>query len=239
MLIADQIKERLKSVPDGVVLTLKDFNVAPQYEIALVKSLSRLVAKGELEKISKGRYYKPRKTMFGTLRPAPSEIAKDFLEKEGQLIGYITGTAAFAMMGLTTQITSSIMIGSNKYRRPLKRREYNISFLLQPNQINEKNIPLLRILDAIRLIREIPAVTPNECIIRLAQLITSLSKKDQEELCALAELYTPYVRALLGAIMEMNNMDTYNLKTSLSGVTKYKLPISDGVLPTKQNWNIL
>lgn len=32
MLIADQIKERLKSVPDGVVLTLKDFNVAPQYE---------------------------------------------------------------------------------------------------------------------------------------------------------------------------------------------------------------
>ena len=239
MLIADQIKERLKSVPDGVVLTLKDFNVAPQYEIALVKSLSRLVAKGELEKISKGRYYKPRKTMFGTLKPAPSEIAKDFLEKEGQLIGYITGTAAFAMMGLTTQITSSIMIGSNKYRRPLKRREYNISFLLQPNQINEKNIPLLRILDAIRLIREIPAVTPNECIIRLAQLITSLSKKDQEELCALAELYTPYVRALLGAIMEMNNMDTYNLKTSLSGVTKYKLPISDGVLPTEQNWNIL
>lgn len=239
MLIADQIKERLKSVPDGVVLTLKDFNVAPQYEIALVKSLSRLVAKGELEKISKGRYYKPRKTMFGTLKPAPSEIAKDFLEKEGQLIGYITGTAAFAMMGLTTQITSSIMIGSNKYRRPLKRREYNISFLLQPNQINEKNIPLLRILDAIRLIRKIPAVTPNECIIRLAQLITSLSKKDQEELCALAELYTPYVRALLGAIMEMNNMDTYNLKTSLSGVTKYKLPISDGVLPTKQNWNIL
>ena len=104
MLIADQIKERLKSVPDGVVLTLKDFNVAPQYEIALVKSLSRLVAKGELEKISKGRYYKPRKTMFGTLKPAPSEIAKDFLEKEGQLIGYITGTAAFAMMGLTTQI---------------------------------------------------------------------------------------------------------------------------------------
>ena len=239
MLIADQIKERLKSVPDGVVLTLKDFNVAPQYEIALVKSLSRLVAKGELEKISKGRYYKPRKTMFGTLKPAPSEIAKDFLEKEGQLIGYITGTAAFAMMGLTTQITSSIMIGSNKYRRPLKRREYNISFLLQPNQINEKNIPLLRILDAIRLIREIPAVTPNECIIRLAQLITSLSKKDQEELCALAEVYTPYVRAHLGAIMEMNNMDTYNLKTSLSGVTKYKLPISDGVLPTKQNWNIL
>jgi predicted transcriptional regulator of viral defense system len=83
---------------------LKDFNVKSQYKVAIVRLLSRLVAKGELEKISKGRYYKPRKTMFGTLKPAPPGIAKDFLEKESLLIGYITGTAAFAMMGLTTQI---------------------------------------------------------------------------------------------------------------------------------------
>ena len=79
MLIADQIKEKLSSIPDGFVLTLKDFKVEPQHEVALVKSLSRLVAKGELKKLSKGRYYKPRKTMFGILKPSASEIAKDFL----------------------------------------------------------------------------------------------------------------------------------------------------------------
>ncbi|NDV66297.1 DUF6088 family protein [Bacteroides sp. 224] len=239
MLIADQIKEKLNSTPDGVVFTLKDFKVEPQYEAALVKLLSRFVAKGELEKLSKGRYYKPRKTIFGTLKPASSEIAKDFLEKDGKLIGYITGTAAFATMGLTTQITSSIMIGSNKYRRPLKRGEYNISFLLQPNEITEQNIRLLRILDAIRLIREIPAVTPDECILRLGELIKNIPKQEQQIFCELAISYTPYVRALLGAIMEQNNINTYNLKASLSGVTTYKLPISDDVLLTKQNWNIV
>lgn len=239
MLIAEQIKEKLNSIPDGIVLTLKDFKVEPQHEGALVKFLSRFVAKGELEKLSKGRYYKPRKTIFGTLKPASSEIAKDFLEKDGKMIGYITGTAAFATMGLTTQITSSIMIGSNKYRRPLKRGEYTISFLLQPNEINEQTIHLLRILDAIRLIREIPAVTPNECTIRIGQLIKNLPKLEQQELCELAISYTPYVRALLGAIMEMNDINTYNLKASLSGVTTYKLPISDDTLSTKQNWNIV
>ena len=239
MVIAEQIKEKISSFPDGIVLTLKDFNVDVQYEVTLVKALSRLVAKGDLQKISKGRYYKPRKTMFGILKPASTEIAKDFLEKGGKLLGYITGTAAFASMGLTTQITSSIVIGSNKYRRPLKRGEYSISFLLQPNPITDNNIPLLRILDAIRLIREIPAATSNESVKRLGKIIEDLTKQQQKELCVLAEQYTPYARALLGAILEQNGIETYSLKSSLNGVSSYKLPISDEILSTKQNWNIV
>ena len=111
--------------------------------------------------------------------------------------------------------------------------------MLQPNEIYEQTIHLLRILDAIRLIREIPAVTPDECTIRLGQLIKKLPKEEKQKLCELAIPYTPYVRALLGAIMEMNGINTYNLKTSLSGVTTYKFPISDDTLSTKQNWNIV
>jgi hypothetical protein len=239
MVIAEQIKEKLRAFPDGVVLTIQDFNVDTQYEIALVKAISRLIAKGDLQKISKGRYYKPHKTMFGILKPASTEIAKDFLEKGGKLLGYITGTAAFASMGLTTQITSSIVIGSNKYRRPLKRGEYNISFLSQPNPITENNISLLRILDAIKLIREIPATTPDECVKQLCKIIDDLPTNKQEELCALARQYSPYVRALLGAILEQNGIGTYSLRSSLNGVSSYELPISDDVLSTKQNWNIV
>lgn len=65
------------------------------------------------------------------------------------------------------------------------------------------------------------------------------SAKEQQSLYLLAEQYTPYVRALLGAIMEKMKIDTFDLKSSLNGVTTYKLPISDIILPTKQNWNIL
>jgi hypothetical protein len=238
MVITEQIKEKLRAVPDGCVLTLKDFNVDSQYEIALVKALSRLVVQGELQKVSKGRYYKPRRTMFGILKPAETEIAKDFLEKGGKILGYITGPAAFSSMGLTTQITSSIMIGSNKYRRPLKRSEYRILFVLQQNPITEENIPLLRILDAIRLLREIPGTTPDECVERIGKIIVELSVKEQQQLCLLAEKYAPYVRALLGAILEMIGVDSLGLKLSLNGVTTYKLPVSETVLPTKLNWNI-
>ena len=154
MVIARLIKEKLSSTPAGVVLTTRDFGVEMRYQPALAKALNRLVLQGELQKIAKGKYYIPKKTIFGNLKPADSELVKDFLEQNGKIVGYITGTAAFASMGLTTQISSSILVGTNKYRRPITRNGVKISFLLQENAITSSNIPLLRILDALRLIKD-------------------------------------------------------------------------------------
>jgi hypothetical protein len=197
------------------------------------------VAKGALNKVSKGKYFKPRRSMFGILNPSVSEITKDFLEKNGKVIGYITGPAAFASMGLTSQITTSILVGSNKYRRPVTRGNSTISFFLQLNPINEENIPLLRILDASKLINVIPGTTIDENVDRIGNIISKLSKEEQERLCILAEQYPPRVRSLLGAILENINASTYSLMDTLNGVTTYKLPVSYRVLPTKRNWNII
>lgn len=116
MVITRQIKEKLSSTPAGVVLTTRDFGVEMRYQPALAKALSRLVLQGELQKIAKGKYYIPKKTIFGTLKPSDSELVKDFLEQDGKIVGYITGTAAFASMGLTTQISSSIL-NINRYQQ--------------------------------------------------------------------------------------------------------------------------
>lgn len=51
--------------------------------------------------------------------------------------------------------------------------------------------------------------------------------------------YTPYVRALLGAIYENMELETETISKTLNGVTSYKLPISDKVLSNKRNWNII
>ncbi len=138
MVIATQIREKLSSTPAGVVLTTRDFGVEMRYQPALAKALSRLVLQGELQKIAKGKYYIPKKTIFGQLKPADSELVKDFLEQNGKVVGYITGTTAFASMGLTTQISSSILIGTNKYRRPITRNGVKVSFLLQENTIRRR-----------------------------------------------------------------------------------------------------
>lgn len=239
MIIARQIRDTLRNIPEGCVFSIRDFDISQEYQPALVKSISRLVADGALEKVSKGRYYKSRKTVFGTLKPPIVEIVKDLLERNGKTTGYITGTAAFAKMGLTTQITSAITIGTNQYRRPLKRGDYAVSFIMQPNEITAENIPLLCILDAIKLLRKIPATSPDECVRMLGKLISALSEEERKRLTELAAGYAPYVRALLGAILENIGAETYSLRKTLNGTTKYKLPISIQTLPTKKNWNIL
>ena len=70
MVIARLIKEKLSSTPAGVVLTTRDFGVEMRYQPALAKALNRLVLQGELQKIAKGKYYIPKKTIFGNLKPA-------------------------------------------------------------------------------------------------------------------------------------------------------------------------
>lgn len=242
MLIADKVKEIVNSTPTGVILTVSDFGIKPESQQALVMYLSRLVRSGELEKVSKGKYYKPKISIFGTLGPSQSEIAKDFLVKGGTVVGYITGATAFASMGLTTQITSSLMIGTSKYRRIVKRGDTTISFLSQSNPISEENIPLLRILDAIRLFRDIPATTPDEVVVRISRIIGSLPSSEIYRLIALSEGYTSYVRAILGAILEFDGTDREKfqiVRRTLNGTTNYKLPITETALPTKRNWNII
>ncbi len=239
MIIGEDIKKQINSTPEGVIITIGDFNVDMRYQGALVKALNRLVDQGTLQRLSKGKYYKPRRTIFGTLKPTPEEITKDFLEKNGKLVGYITGNRAFAMMGLTTQITSSLLIGTNRYRHPLTRGDYTISFLQQHNPITEENIPLLRILDALKFIKDIPASSPDSIVTQLGSTINALSNAEQKRLTELAENYTAYVRAILGAIMEQNNLDAELLKKGLNGTTNYKLPISEQALPNKKKWNII
>ena len=239
MVIATQIKEHLAAFDYGTIFTINDFDIESRYQATLVRALNRKVATGELQKVSKGKYYKPQKTVFGSLSPTPYEIVKDLLEKNGKIVGYITGTSAFASMGLTTQITSVITIGMSRYHRPTTRGNTKISFLVQPNPITEENIPLLLILDAIKLIQEIPATLPDDSVAVLGKIISVLPKERIQSLCQLAEAYKPRTRALLGAILENNNLPTFGLEMTLNGVTTYKLYISEKALPNKKNWNIL
>lgn len=239
MIIGNIIRATLDTIPQGKVFTIADFNVEQDKHPALVKALSRLVSSGDIKKVSKGKYYKPKQTMFGELKPDINELVKEFLERDGQLTGYITGTTAFAQMGLTTQISSKIIIGTNKYRNPLKRGEYTVSFLLQPNAITGENIPFLRILDALKLLKQIPAATPDEVIVTISEQIKKITVEQQKTLVGLAMNYAPYVRALLGAVLEGIGAETYELRSTLSGVTTYKIPVSNKALPTKSKWNIV
>ena len=210
MKVSEKIANTIDRLPVDYIFTYSDFDIEVSSKDAVVKALNRMAASGKISKVSKGKFYKPRKTQFGALQPSPYQIAKDFLEQNGELIGYITGYSAYSSLGLTTQIPSALQIGTNKYRRAIKRGMYNISFIVQPNKITQKNIELLRILDAIRFIKEIPATTPDEACSRLITIISQLAEEKKIALSSLVLKYSPSVQALCGAILEETGVVVLN-----------------------------
>jgi hypothetical protein len=241
MKVSDKIANTIDRLPVDYIFTYSDFDIEVISKAAVVKALNRMAASGKISKLSKGRFYKPRKTQFGALKPTTYQIAKDFLEHNGELVGYISGYSAYNNLGLTTQVPSTLHIGTNKYRRAVKRGMYTISFIVQPNKITKKNIELLRILDAIRFIKEIPATTPDEACARLISIVSLLTEEKKMALATLVLKYTPYVQALCGAILEMSGADSSTLmkiSNSINPVTEYSIPISETTLPNKKKWRI-
>jgi len=241
MKVSEIIANTIDRLPTDYIFTYTDFDVEVSSKDAVVKALNRMAASGKISKLAKGKFYKPRKTQFGALQPSTYQIAKDLLEQNGELVGYITGYNAFNDLGLTTQIPAALQIGTNKSRRAIKRGMYNISFIVQPNKITRKNVELLRILDAIRFIREIPATTPDEACSRLLSIISQLPEAKIKMLATLVLKYSPAVQALCGAILEQIGIENSIVKKiyeSLNPVTGYNMPISESVLPNKNKWRL-
>lgn len=115
MTVAQQIENRVNLIGDGTVFSIEDLGLPAEWWENIRVKLSRMVGKGLIQKLSKGRFYKPKKSVFGTLKPNLQEIVKDLIyDKDGKPIGYLTGYSIWNDMGLTTQVASVIMLGTNK-----------------------------------------------------------------------------------------------------------------------------
>ncbi|MBO6659574.1 MAG: hypothetical protein JJ909_02690 [Roseivirga sp.] len=245
MKITQYIKNKIERLPKGYVFTYDDFIGEVDSVEAIVKALNRMVDAGTIAKLSKGKYYKPEETVFGTLGPDRREVVKDLLEKNGKLIGYLTGYSIYNELGFTTQVSNTIQIGRAKPRPATKRGRYKIKFIVQKNTITKENVPLLQLLDVIRYIKEIPDASIDNSCQRMIALLRE-REPDFNSLVRLVKNYPPATRALLGAILEYVSDDFINnpfnitsLKNTLNPITKYQLKISESALPTKDHWNII
>lgn len=239
MKITDYISYTIDRFPKGYVFTYADFPVEVNQKEAIIKALNRMVAAGKIAKLSKGRYYKPETTPFGSLQPDRSQVVKDLLEENGKTVGYLTGYSIYNSLGLTTQLSNVIQIGKNVVRPAFKRGQYTISFIKQNNIITKENIPLLQILDAIRYIQKIPDTTVGKSGKRFIAILKDLSDAEKSSLVRLALKYPPSARALLGTLLDTIQADAVSqpLYNSLNPITKYKLPGLKPAFPVADKWN--
>ena len=127
MKTTDYIAYTVDRLPKGYVFTYDDFYNGVNNKEAIIKALNRMAVSGKIEKLSKGKYYKAEKTIFGNLEPPQKQIVKDLLEDNGKIIGYLTGLSIYNQLGFTTQVSNTIQIGKNEVRPQLERGRYFIN----------------------------------------------------------------------------------------------------------------
>ena len=238
--MTDCIKTTIDKFSLGFVFTPGDFPIDISKQASVNRVLNNMVAAGKIRRLSKGRFYKPKVTSYGELPPDTYQVVKDLIEKNGKIIGYITGYSTFNDLGLTTQIPFSLQIGVRNEKKAIKRDVYRISFIKQQNSITKENIPLLRLLDCLRFFKNIPDALPDDTCKRLLYLFSQLDKAQIAKIKKLALKYNPSTIALLGALLQINNgnEDTSMLLNKLNPQTSYKLGISKKILHNQEKWYI-
>ncbi len=241
MKLFDLVENIINRFPNGYIFTYRDFSVDVEQNDTIRRYLGKLVAEGRIARGAKGKFYKPEHSPFGKLPISIYQLLKDLLEEDTRRVGYMTGYMAFNELRLTTQVPSSYQIAINKTKKPIQRGGYTISFILQKNTITKGNIPLLKILDCIKLIKKIPDTTIDQSVIRLQSILKDLNSEELKNITRLSLKYPPSTRAILGAMIEntYSEEEAFPLKKSLNGISKYKLKVSKFNLPNKLKWNII
>lgn len=235
MSMVQKVREQLRSFPAGTIITLDDFKLVGSSRAALAMALTRLTKEGEIRRIRRGLYLKPKTSRFGALPPT-SEAMIAGLGMQGKK-SYTSGLLAFNKLGLTTQIPNILTLrgGNTTTRFNINGTKFEIKAGRSPK--SKRDVPLMVLLDSIREIKNIPDTNLIESIQILKQKISDLTRDEKVRLVTLALDDKPMVKALLGAILdEMNPELTNRIQQSLNTLTTYKLGQTNLIFASK--WKI-
>ena len=159
-------------------------------EVAFAQIISRLCRSGEIERVSKGIYCRPKKTRFGTVLPSEREIVDLFTAgSKGVLVGY----GLYNALGVTTQIPKRQTAYSSIVKEQLKQignvtiHKYELEYTSEVKSV----IQLMELLHHYKAIQDVNT----EAMIRsteklseeyreeVAQILSPLDIAEGSEIC--------------------------------------------------------
>ncbi len=95
-------------------------------------------------------------------------------------------------------------------------------------------------MDAIKDFKKIQDLNIENGIIILSNILKKFKQEEVRKIIKYSLKYPPRTRALLGALLEANNLENnlLELQESLNPLSVYSLGIRKKILPTIENWKI-
>jgi hypothetical protein len=192
-------------------------------EISYYKTLDRLEKSGDVIRLSKGLYYRPKKTRYGTVPIGEEQIINHFISNNrGIMVGY----RMYMKNGLTTQISKRVELLSSVVRQQRRNIGHitisKISMELTPSVIS--TIETFEILQNYHTIEDlnIPA---------LAEYLYSFSKIYTDETAAYILAHRTYKKSTIAFLSHcLTHLGVSNdLGKYLSPLSNYRIPPMEAI----------
>ncbi len=187
-------------------------------EAAFSQAVSRLCKSGQIERISKGIYCRPKKSRFGTILPSDQEIVNLFTAKNN---GVMVGYSLYNSLGVTTQISKRLVAYSSVTEEKLKQignvtiHKYDLEYTPATKSI----ICMMELLLHYKLIQDVN-------VSAIIHNIEKLAKEYNEETFEIVQKTIGYPKWTIAFLREvLNYYQTPNhLNRYLSTLSNYNIP---------------
>jgi len=228
---ADWVRQRVERGGERL-WRFEDFGGLPVTAVA--QALSRLTRNGQLERLSKGIYYRPRQTRFGKSRPSPTAI-QHLASRRKSL--FPAGIAAANLLGFTTQNPSRGELATSGLSLPRKLVGADtIVHARRPEAWSRLSETDAALLDFLRQGGRTSELSPEDTLNRVLQLLSEPGRL--ERLLNIAKTEPPRGRALLGALGEhlgSTSQQIGRLQASLNPLSRFDFGLLAGI-PNARSW---
>ena len=240
MSITASVNQIIDRMPTGRIF---GYEVFPQYRgspVAVVRAVNRSVESRRLQRVEKGRFYKPRKGALGDVPVSDEERLRDVLYRNGRRVGYVTGPALYNRLGLTTQLPKTVAIAVNRATQIKDLGTIRMKLLSRRAPISDSTVPLLEILDILRDARKVAGANVERVIQETTKRLKELKPAEVRKLQRFAlDYYNPGTRALLGMLLTRCQIEVLPaLKASLNPTTRFDLGIDADEWPESRAWSL-
>ncbi len=218
---AKYIEAKIEQEPKNKLLEanalyLKSFGTVP--EMTYYKTLERMCKQGTLVHLTKGLYYRPKESRFGTIPISEKEIVGHYTEGgKGIVIGY----RLYNQKGLTTQISNRVEVLSSA----LSEQKKNINNVCVTNSgitLTPKTIPIIETLEILQNYKSIEDINKSALAAYMEDFASKYSDKNTVFVLKNRK-YKKSTIAFLESFLNFFNIEN-TLKQFLSALSSYAIP---------------
>lgn len=218
---ANYIETIIEQEPENKLLearTLYNQSFSTIPEMTYYKTLERMCKKGFLVHLTKGLYYRPKNTRFGTVPISEKDIVDHYI-KDNQ--GIVVGYRLYNQKGLTTQISKRVEILSSAV--PGKKKNIHNVYVMNINiSLTPETIPIIETLEILQNYKSIEDINNSA----LAAYMKEFARQYSDEDTVYVLKNRKYKKSTIAFLESfLNHFQVKNsLNQFLSSLSSYNIP---------------